>query len=151
MVHSTMAEQSRAAKTIREVFDSGRPLLYVRSAEERRVSRVLREIGLPVWTWSLTEGLKREGSPAEAGTQDSRRALDMIAAHGGAAIFHLKDFHEPLRDSAETRRRLRDLYESSLDQRKYIVISSPVRFIPEELERSILFLELRPPDMVELV
>ena len=69
----------------------------------------------------------------------------------GAAIFHLKDFHEPLRESPEIRRRLRDVYESCLDQRKFVVITSPVRFIPEELERSIMFLELRPPDVVELV
>ena len=67
------------------------------------------------------------------------------------AIFHLKDFHEPLRESPETRRRLRDIYESCLDQKKFVVISSPVRFIPEEIERSIIYIELRPPDLVELV
>ncbi|SPE33281.1 AAA ATPase, central domain protein (fragment) [Candidatus Sulfopaludibacter sp. SbA3] len=32
-----------------------------------------------------------------------------------------------------------------------MVITSPVRFIPEEIERSIMFLELRPPDISELV
>ena len=66
------------------------------------------------------------------------------------AIFHLKDFHEPLRESPEIRRRLRDVYESCLNHRKYVVISSPVRFIPEEVERSVMFLELRPPDLIEL-
>ncbi|HWC96062.1 MAG TPA: hypothetical protein VG456_04920, partial [Candidatus Sulfopaludibacter sp.] len=77
--------------------------------------------------------------------------MDFIAAHAGGAIFHLKDFHEPLRESAETRRRLRDIYETCRDQRKYVVISSPVRFIPEEIERSVMFLELLPPDIPELV
>ncbi len=76
--------------------------------------------------------------------------LDFIIAHQGAGIFHLKDFHEPLRDSAEIRRRLRDVYESCLDRRKFVVITSPVRFVPEEVERSILFLELRTPDVIEL-
>jgi len=50
---------------LREVFESGRPLTYVRSSEEQRVGSVLREVGLrllpstpvPVWTWSLTEGM----------------------------------------------------------------------------------------------
>ncbi|MGA2132749.1 MAG: AAA family ATPase [Bryobacteraceae bacterium] len=149
-------QESRAAQTLREVFDSGRPLIYVRSAEERRVARILSEVGgrwptpLPVWTWSLTEGLCAEGGAAEPGTQSPRGVLDHIAAYPSAAIFHLKDFHEPLRDSAETRRRLRDIYESCRDRRKFIVISSPVRAIPEEVERSLLFLELRPPDLVEL-
>ena len=58
---------------------------------------------VPVWTWSLTEGLHAEGQPAEPGTQDPATALTFIAGHQQPAIFHLKDFHEPLRDSAELR------------------------------------------------
>ncbi len=151
--------ESRAAKTLREIFQSGRPLTYIRSAEEQRIGRLLREVGralyaptpVPVWTWSLTQGLLRDDAVAQAGTLDPREALDFIAAHKDAAIFHLKDFHEPLRESPEVRRRLRDLYESCLDQRKFVVISSPVRFVPEEIERDIVYLELRPPDLIELV
>lgn len=140
-------QESRAAKTIRDVFSSGRPLTYIRSAEEQRVARVLREvgerIGLPVFPWSQTEGMDAARTP--------REALDFILAYQGQAIFHLKDFHEAMRESAEVRRRLRDVYEQALDKGKYVVISSPVRFIPEELERSVIFLDLRPPDLVEMV
>jgi len=151
--------ESRAAKMLREVFESGRPLTYVLSTEEQRVGKVLREVGLrllapavvPVWTWSLTQGMQLDGQEADAGTRAPRAALDFIAAQQGAAIFHLKDFHEPLRESAEIRRAVRDLYESCRDQRKFVVISSPVRSIPEEVERSVMFLELRPPDSVELM
>jgi SpoVK/Ycf46/Vps4 family AAA+-type ATPase len=156
--NSDVSAESRAARMIRDVFESGRPLMYVRSAEEQRVARVLAEVGMrllasgpvPVWTWSLTEGMRRGDNPGEAGTQTPRGVLDFIIAHKGAAIFHLKDFHEPLRESAEIRRRLRDLYESCLDRQKFVVITSPVRFIPEEIERSVMFLELRPPDLIEL-
>jgi SpoVK/Ycf46/Vps4 family AAA+-type ATPase len=155
----TLAHASRAAKTIREVFESGRPLTYIRSSEEQRVGKVLREVGqslagsaaLPVWTYSLTEGMRRSDGTSEPGVGTPREALDFIIAHNAAAIFHLKDFHEPLRESSEIRRRLRDVYERCLDRRKFIVISSPVRFIPEEIERSVIFIELRPPDVVELV
>jgi len=150
--------ESRAGRTIRDIFESGRPLTYIRTSEEQRVGTVLREVAegpfsrepLPIWTWSLTEGLQRD-DVRQPGTEAPRAALDFIATHTGAAIFHLKDFHEPLRESPEIRRRLRDVYEGSLDRRKFVVITSPVRFVPEELERSILFLELRPPDVVELV
>ena len=151
--------ESRAAKILREVFESGRPLTYIRSTEEQRVARVLRELSprlipnerVPIWTWSLTEGMQREGRDAEPGTRDPRGALDFIGAYKSAGIFHLKDFHEPLRESSEIRRRLRDLYESCRDQQKFVVITSPVRSIPEEVERSLIYLELRPPDQVELV
>jgi len=155
----TQAAESRAAKAIREGFDSGRPLTYVLTAEEQRVARVLGEVArvmgggtpIPVWTWTLTEGLRQDEAPAEPGTTDGRRALDFVIAHPGAAIFHFRDFHDALRDSPEVRRRLRDVYESCLDQRKFVVISSPVRLDSKELERAILFLELRTPDQVELV
>jgi len=155
---ATKPAESRAAKAVREIFESGRPLTYIRSAEEQRVVRVLNEVSkgplastpLPVWTWSLTEGMRSEGETAAA-TESPRAALDFILAHKGGAIFHLKDFHEPLRASAEIRRRLRDVYEAVLDQRKFAVITAAVQFIPEELERSIITLELRPPDVIELV
>jgi len=148
--------ESRAAKAVREVFESGRPITYIHSSEEQRVARVLREVArllpsapVPVWTWSLTEGMQLAGEPAAAHAPAA--ALDFIAAHPGPAIFHLKDFHEPLRESAEIRRGLRDLYETSRNQQKFVVITSPVRSIPEEVERSVMFLELRPPDRLELV
>ena len=35
---------------------------------------------VPVWTWSLTDGMHRDGQPAEAGTNDARGVLDFIAA-----------------------------------------------------------------------
>jgi len=150
--------ESRAAKMLREIFQSGRPLTYVRTAEEQRIGKLLREVSrtlqasatVPVWTWSLTQGLLGDDGTVQAGTLEPRGALDFIIAHQHAAIFHLKDFHEPLRESPEIRRRLRDLYESCLDQQKFAVISSPVRFVPEEVERDILYIELRPPDLVEL-
>jgi len=147
--------ESRASKAIREIFESGRPLTYIRSSEEQRVARVLQEVSgtigsLPIWTWSLTEGLLRDGQVSHAAGTNARGVLDFIIAHQDSGIFHLKDFHEPLRDSSEIRRRLRDVYESCIDRRKFVVITSPVRFVPEEVERSILFLELRTPDVIEL-
>src|ERR1700733_200017 len=156
---SSPKQESRASKLIREIFESGRPLTYIRTAEEQRVVGILLEVGrrldasapVPVWTWTLTEGLRRGDEASEPDSQGPRAALDFIAAHPHPAIFHLKDFHEPLKEAPEIRRRLRDVYQSCLDSRKYVVITSPVRFIPEEVERSMMFVELRPPDMVELV
>jgi AAA+ superfamily predicted ATPase len=156
---TSQSTESRAAKTIREIFESGRPLTYIRSGEEQRVAGILREVAsrifpeaeTPVWTWSLTEGMHSPNKAADPGALPPRGALDFIAAYDEPAIFHLKDFHEPLRESPEIRRRLRDVYESSLDRHKFVVISSPVKLIPDELERSLIFLELRPPDLVELV
>ena len=155
----SIVAESRAVKMLREVFESGRPLTYLRCTEEQRAARVLGEVSrrlsnsipTPLWTWSLTEGMHRDGHAADPSTRDPRTALDSIIACKDSGIFHLKDFHEPLRDSAEIRRRLRDVYDSCLDRHKFVVITSPVRFIPEEVERSVLFVELRSPDFAELL
>ena len=140
--------ESRAARTLREIYESGRPLAYVRSSEELRIGRLLAALGLPVWTWSLTDGLHQAGESPVPGTTDARAALDFLIAHPHPAIFHLKDFHEPLRDSSAVRRRLRDVESACFDRQKFVVITSPVRAVPEELERSMVFVELRPPDEV---
>jgi ATP-dependent 26S proteasome regulatory subunit len=150
---------SRSLKTLREIFQAGRPLTYIRSAEEQRLAQLLREAGqlffappVPVWSWSVTEGLRhQDGTPADGEAPGARAALDFVAAYNEPAIFHLKDFHEPMRESAEVRRRLRDLYESCFDTGKYVIISSPVRYIPEEIARDLAYLELNVPDTVELV
>lgn len=142
--------ESRAARTLREIYESGRPLAYIRSSEELRIGRLLGALGLPVWTWSLTDGLHLAGESPAPGTTDPRAALDFVIAHPGPAIFHLKDFHEPMRDSAAVRRRLRDVESACFDRQKFVVITSPVRAVPEELERSLVFVELRPPDEAEL-
>lgn len=155
MASPSTPEESKSAKLLRELFAAGRPLLYILSAEERRVGNLLRQAGrrsldrpIPYWSWSLTEGMKGEGA-AGADTTDPRRALDFIASHEGPGVFHLKDFHEPMREAVVVRR-LRDLYDLCMGQGKYVVVSSPVRFIPDELSRNLVFIELNVPDFVEV-
>ena len=149
--------ESHSLRELREIIESGRPLIYIRSAEEHRVGELLLEVAercfkspVPIWTWSLTEGMRRDDGAA-AEPLDPRAALDSIAAYEQPAILHLKDFHEPMREAPEIRRRLRDLYASCFDRGKFIVISSPVKFVPEELDREMVYIELSVPDLVELV
>jgi SpoVK/Ycf46/Vps4 family AAA+-type ATPase len=63
----------------------------------------------------------------------------------------LKDYHEFLRGEPEIRRRLRDLYELCLDRDKFVVITSPLRHVPDELSRQLALIELRPPDLEEML
>lgn len=157
MTETKQPKESRAAQELREIFESGRPITYIQSSEEMRVRQLLENVAArlfsppaPLLTWTLTEGLRHgDGSPVDNSTSP-RAALDLIADWDGPAIFLLKDFHEPMRDSAEIRRRLRDLYEACFDRSKFVVISSPVHFIPNELERNLVFVQLGMPDLVEI-
>lgn len=152
-------KESRSLAMLREVFQAGRPITYIRSPEEQRITQLLRDVAhtfftppIPVLSWSLTEGMRGEDdAPMGAETLGPRAALDFVAAYHGSAIFHFKDFHEPMRDAPDIRRRLRDIYKCCFDTGKFVVISSPVRFIPEEIARDLVYLELSVPDLVELV
>jgi len=155
---SSRAPESGSSKQLRGLLASGRPLLYIVSAEEQRVGRLLREAArhffqkpVPLWSWSLTEGMQcGDDAPLGKNTTDPRAALDFIAGFKGPAVFHLKDFHEPMREAAGVRRRLRDVYELCREHGKFVVISAPVRFIPDELYRDIMCVELNVPDSVEI-
>jgi len=148
---------SKSSKLLRELFASGRPLFYIMSAEEQRVGKLLQQAAqhffaqpVPFWSWSLTEGMKcADGTQAGPDTAAPRAALDFIANFKGQAVFHLKDFHEAMHEAVVVRR-LRDLYELCLGQGKFVVISSPIRYIPEELNRNLVYFELNVPDFVEI-
>ena len=117
--------ESRAAKQIREIFASGRPLTYIRSAEEQRVRASCAR--WPCGSLRSRRPFGHGASPKACAAMAPSRARHRIAprrprfhrrAPRPPRIFHLKDFHEPLRESPEVRRRLRDVYESCLDQRQ---------------------------------
>ncbi|MEO8509420.1 MAG: AAA family ATPase [Betaproteobacteria bacterium] len=152
------AAEGKSDRALREMFASGHPLLYVMSADELRLGKLLRHaaqhyIGKPApyWSWTLTEGLQGpDGAAPDVATTDPRAALDFIARETAPAIYQLKDFHEPLRDAADVRRRLRDLFTLCAQRGQFIVISAPVRQIPEELASNILYTELTVPDFAEM-
>src|SRR5262249_43999810 len=122
------ANQSRAVRILRDVIESGRPLAYIPSPQEPPAPALRRgapakvfKPAAPLFIWSLTEGMRKDGS-GQAKMLAPRAALDFVAAHDGPGIFLLLDFHEALRDQPEIRRRLRDLYEVGVAAKKLVVI-----------------------------
>jgi len=157
-MEASSAPESRAAAELRGLLQSGRPLLYIRSSEERRVNDLLEKAArkafpepVPVWTWTVTQGLRRNDGSAPAEMLDARQVLDRIAAHGEKGIFQLRDYHVFLGGDADVRRRMRDLYLELLDRGKFVVIASAVAEIPAELSRSIAVIELTMPDLAEIL
>jgi ATP-dependent 26S proteasome regulatory subunit len=149
--------ESRAYTSLKEMFQGGRPLIFVCTHEEARVRTLLHQAAeklfrsrCPIWSWSQTLGLV----PPDGGAVDKlgpMAVLDFIASNAEPGIFHLKDFHQCMRDDPQIRRRLRDLYELCMDSGKFLVITSPLREIPAELNRQIALVELQVPDIEELL
>ncbi len=151
------ARSPTVSSVIQGMIDAGRPLIYLQSAEEDRVVGVLSRLAeqsrggrVDLFIWSVTEGLQLNGKPAKDRPDSPRGMLDLIIAHDRPAIFLLKDFHEFIRDAADIRRRLRDLYSECLDTGKFAVIGSPVKIIPDEINHEVAFSDLPRPDLKEL-
>jgi ATP-dependent 26S proteasome regulatory subunit len=151
------ASPSRSLAALHGAFAAGRPLIYIQSPEEQRTIRLLGSLldsipggRRPMYVWRTTEGLTCDGQVVQGDLTTPRSVLDWIIARREPAVVLLCDLHEPMRDSAEVRRRLRDLYNGCLDSGKFTVICSPVRYVPEEISREIIFTRLPLPDPSEL-
>ncbi|MBI4581044.1 MAG: AAA family ATPase, partial [Planctomycetes bacterium] len=149
--------RNKALAALTDVTDAGRPLIYVQTPEEDRVAALLRQAAVRagkdrpgLFVWSVTEGLLENDKAAKSQPEGPRGILDFVIGHGKPAIFLLKDYHDFLRDSAELRRRLRDVYYDCLNTGKFVFISSPTKFIPQEIEREIAYVKLPMPDLSEL-
>jgi ATP-dependent 26S proteasome regulatory subunit len=150
---------SRAFSALQELIQGGRTLIYICSPEESRIQRLLEEAAArllpartPVLSWASTTGLLHsDGSSASATPLDEQGVLEFIAAWESPAIFQLKDFNVGMRDNPVIRRRLRDLYSQCLDKNKFLVFTSPLRDVPEDLSRQMAIMDLLAPDLDELL
>ncbi|WP_428268839.1 AAA family ATPase [Haliangium sp.] len=119
------------------------PLIYVVSHEEERVEKSLRELCIEremrLEVWSITEGFRvLAGGTGTREVKDPMKALDHVY-RGEAdqkALFVLRDFHPFLKEPSIVRR-LRDLGSALRNTRKNLVLLSPVKKIPPELEKSV--------------
>lgn len=130
------------------------PLLYVQSPEEDRVLAALRELlpavhpGGDLTVWTCVDGLNPP--VADRDTRDPLAALESLAAEprAGFAVFQdIADFMdrpEVVRALRNVRRVLMRVGNATL------VMVSPQRVLPVNLETEICFLEAPTPDAEEL-
>jgi hypothetical protein len=142
-----------ARKQLGLLINSDYPLVYLQTWEEVRATEILGQVAnellLPLYVWTVTEGLGRAGGAPIYNTQEPAQALSTISTITGNAIFLLKDFHKHL-DQDVIVRKLRDLIEQFRRARRAIVISCPAMTIPIELEKDAARYVLGLPDEAEL-
>ena len=142
--------------TSREIEDLIRAryiLIYVVSAEEKRVEDALLKVGnnrkRKVLAWSCTEGLEAvDGTESFQDIRDPLRALEFIAKYEDDAIFVLRDFHPYLKDPTVTRR-LRDLnrdFKRGSNYKRNIVLLSGILNVPMEIEKDLAVVDFELPD-----
>jgi SpoVK/Ycf46/Vps4 family AAA+-type ATPase len=129
--------------------------VYVVSFEERRILQDLKALcerrKTALYTWDQADHFRLVVGKGE--TPDAREplaALEAIERIEGRALFLLPDFHHCWQEQPRIVRKLRNLAHALKYTHKTIVVVSPSRRIPEDLEDDATTLDYEAPDVPEL-
>ena len=140
------------ASDLRILLDSAYPLVFAEIRDETRFLDLLRaeaaEARLPVWIWSATSGLARDGLEPQYATRDLRGALAFVGDLKMPGVFVFADAHSALADPVA----IRAVKEAASGVRRgqTIVLTAPDHDVPAELEEVAVAWSLRPPADEEL-
>ncbi|MCL7971485.1 MAG: AAA family ATPase [marine benthic group bacterium] len=130
------------------------PVVAVDTLEEERLSelldRVAQRLDVPLYTWSRTRGLVREGmSQATYDTADPMKMLAHLQAAGAPGVYLLADFHPYLEDSVIVRK-LREVLPGFVDDRRALVLSGHGVTLPPEIGTQGVPYRLNLPDLEQI-
>jgi ATPase family associated with various cellular activities (AAA) len=118
------------------LVNSRNPIITVETGEEQRfialLERVTERLGIPLYTWSVTTGLARNGGATLYNSDEPEQALANIGTVQGDGIFLLKDFAR-YGDSDRISRKLRDLADGFRTARRSIILLAAAINLPAEL------------------
>jgi len=139
---------------LRLLINSRHPILTIQTTEEDRVEQLLVEVatdlGVPLFTWSVTLGLARFRGAPIYNSEPPEAALSNIAVVQGDGIFLLKDFARYC-ENDKVCRRLRELAEQFRAARRSIIITAGAIKLPPELDGASAPFELGLPGNDELL
>jgi ATPase family associated with various cellular activities (AAA) len=155
---------------LKVLINSSTPIVVMETVEEVCAMSLVRtactELSLPVFEWTIADGLVRCGSDiavaaqvqsttgsgaslapktAMYNTTDPVQALANLETMTIEAVFVLKDFHRHM-DNPVVVRRLRDVGQKFSANRRTLVLTAPAIEMPPELVSLVEFLDLPLPD-----
>ena len=91
------------SRDLRVLIASRHPLIVAEVSDEERFLSILRRsadtVGVPLWRWSATKGLARDGTDNDQYmTADCKKALDFVSEIAGPAVFVFADAQHVLED-----------------------------------------------------
>lgn len=142
---------------LKKHISSHTPLIYVKTEEEKALLDSVVKVGngLSIFSWSRGGGLKLiQGDKLQIvdDLYDPLKILAVIKAFDSDAVFILNDFHIWLEESKDyilhVKETANHLYEQQMvdNLNKHLIISSPIRKIPIELQKLCAFVEYSLPD-----
>ena len=144
-----------SVQDLRQLILSFNSLIAIETVEEERVETILRDVASslhqPLYTWSITSGLRRGYGPSIEGTTDATLLLRFIIEEGSdEAIYYLKDLAPHLGNAAVVRN-LRELATRLTSTRAAIVLTGDPLDLPRDLDSLAVRFRLPMPDESELL
>jgi hypothetical protein len=141
-----------AVGELRSLLLSRHHLIVARADDEARFMGYLRAAasgtGFPVWTWSATRGLGRDGQNSQPNTTVAAGAIGFIAQIDGPGVFVFYDVGHVLEDHVSLRAVKERALEASPAQT--LVLTGAAISVPDELRGLALLWTLEPPSDAEL-
>ena len=178
-VNSPEKSSDKSLNRLKILINSSTPILVMETVEEVRAVSLVRiacsQLNLPIYEWTIADGLIRSGGGAVAAqpvsqsaaqpradaskaagsgsgygtamynTADPVQALANMESMTAEAVFILKDFHRHM-ESPVVVRRLRDVGQKFSANRRTLILTAPAIEMPPELASLIEFLDLPLPD-----
>jgi ATPase family associated with various cellular activities (AAA)/AAA+ lid domain len=130
------------------------PVIAVETVEEERMCRLVNDVaadlGIPVFDWSITQGLvKLPSTMAIHGTADPLGLLKHMQDLTVDAVFHLKDFAGHLANAAVARQ-FREVAQRFSRRVSTIVLTGHAMQLPGDIDHKVIHYDLQLPTPDEL-
>ncbi|MEY2979720.1 MAG: AAA family ATPase [Prochlorotrichaceae cyanobacterium] len=137
------------------------PIIYVVTHEEDRAEQEVHRLveheasKRRVFSWTVTSGFvevsEEDRSSPNHSTVSPEAAIEWVVRHREEGVYIFKDLH-PFLDAPAVTRWLRDAIATFKvqQQRKTIILVSPVQRVPQELGTEVVVLDFALPSMTEL-
>ena len=151
----TPVSASTTIHEIKTLVQSRHPVVVLETVEEERVRGIVLavavQLGLPVFEWSVTQGLRRASAtaPPSGITAEPGKVLAHIADMTVEGIFLLQDLHLHLGD-AVTQRLFRDAAARLSHTRATMVLTGAQIELPAAIEADAVRVRVALPDAGEL-
>ncbi|MEZ5116565.1 MAG: AAA family ATPase [Candidatus Nanopelagicales bacterium] len=137
---------------LRGLFASHHGLIVADVREESRFLAEVRDaaasLQYPVWTWSVTRGLARDGMGAQTNTVDPRGALGFVRDVRAPGVYVFLDAHPFFEDQVAVR--LAKELALGAAPGQTVVLTGPDPRVPPELRGVALPWRMRPPSRAEM-
>lgn len=127
---------------LRLLIDSHIPIVVIETWEEQRALALLSKLGiqlaLPVFAWSVTEGLRRvdfDQGGSQRTTAEPEAALKHIRSSAKAGLYALCDIHPFLQNEPVNVRLIKEIAMAAESSGQRLILISHALKIPAEIKR----------------